>query len=133
MVWIDSVVSVGDDYKMLKGRCRILLSKEHLSLTHDQKVWGSSAIEYTAQAYGYLKAAYQVIHDFKDPPQRTFLAGVRRAESFFSRLPKSETQELFIDVEVIKDLRPIVFVRGIISAQGQLSPVATAEIQVFFE
>ncbi len=133
MVWIDRVIEVGDQYKELNGVCELISKDKALYKLSDKVLLGSAPVELTAQAYGYLKAAYQKIHKLNDPPQRTFLAGIRYCESHFSKFDFSSGHKLSIHVEVVKDIRPIVFIKGEIRSTSLQEPLARTEIQVFFE
>lgn len=133
MVWVSRVCEVGKDYKGLKGTCLIDLTKDCLAVSNGKEIRGSSAIEFTAQAFGYLKAAFQVIHNFNDPPSRTYLTGVRSCRADFSGLDVSEHKQLQVEITVIRELLPVTYVRGEISIPGQDKILAEAEIQVYVD
>ena len=133
MVWISHVASVGKDYKGLAGTCLVDIDDKALFVSNGEQLRGSSAIEFTAQAFGYLKAAYQVIHKFNDPPRKTYLTGVRSCQTHFSKLNLHDVSQLEIRVKVLRELLPITYIRGEVFVPGDKSPIASAEIQVYFD
>ena len=133
MVWVSRVASVGKDYKGLAGSCLIDIDKNALYVSNGKHLRGSSAIEFTAQAFGYLKAAYQVIHKFSDPPRKTYLTGVRSCQTQFSELDISAVTQLEVKVSVLREILPLTYIKGEVYIPGQKSPIAVAEIQVYFD
>ncbi len=133
MVWISRVKQVGKDYKGLAGQCTVSLDDEGLYISNGKALRGSSAIEFTAQGFGYLKAAYQVIHKFSDPPSKTYLTGVRSCRSNFSELNLKDVKELEVRISVLRELLPITYVKGEIYAAGTDKKLAEAEIQVYVD
>ena len=133
MVWVDQVIEVGDDYKKLSGACSIRLDKQALFVNNQTQLRASSAIEFSAQAFGYIKAAYQVMNGLNNPPTETYLTGVRHCEADFSSLDLETIDELHVHVGVTRELSPLTFVRGEVRVPGQTEPLATTEIQVYFD
>lgn len=133
MVWIHSVSSVGKDYKGLAGTCIVELDKSALYVSNEERLRGSSAIEFTAQAFGYLKAAYQVIHKFSDPPSKTYLTGVRSCSSHFENLEIEDGKRLEVRISVLRELLPITYIKGEIYQEGSSDLLASAEIQVYVD
>jgi len=127
------VIEVGDNYKQLSGICTIDVNDNALYMATPQTLLGSATVEFTAQAYGYLKAAFQKIHQFDDPPKNTFLAGIKYCESRFSEFDFKTGSVLTIQVQVVRDLKPISYVRGEIRCAGRKEPLASAEIQVYYD
>ncbi|MEM7646038.1 MAG: hypothetical protein AAF203_03940, partial [Pseudomonadota bacterium] len=120
------------DYKGLGGTCIVDLSNDALYVSNGKTLRGSSAIEFTAQGFGYLKAAYQVIHKFNDPPSKTYLTGVRACSAQFDKLDLSKVSQLEVKISVLRELLPITYVKGEVYIPGDSTPIAHAEIQVFF-
>lgn len=133
MVWISRVRSVGKDYKGLAGTCIVTLDKRALYISNGSQLRGSAAIEFTAQAFGYLKAAFQVIHKFNDPPSKTYLTGVRSCCTQFMDLNLENTTELEIRVSVLREMLPITYVRGEIFVANSDRKLAETEIQVYVD
>ena len=133
MVWINKVSSVGKDYKWLAGTCEVNLDKEALYISNKKELRGSAAIEFTAQAFGYLKAAYQKIHKFNDPPSKTYLTGVRSCQTNFSQLDLEASPDLEVRVSVLRELLPITYVRGEVFIKGTETKLAETEIQVYVD
>ncbi len=133
MIWVDRVIEVGDNYKQLSGVCVIDVNDKALYMATPFTLFGSSTVEFTAQAYGYLKAAFQKLHQFDDPPKNTFLAGIKHCESRFSEFKLKPGSELTIHVQVVRDLKPICFIRGEIRCSGRKEALASAEIQVYYD
>lgn len=133
MVWIDRVVSVGKDYKGLSGVCEVDVDSKALYVSNGEHLRGSSAIEFTAQGFGYLKAAYQKIHKFTDTPSKTYLAGVRTCKTQFDQLDLSQVTKLQIRISVLKEILPITYIRGEVMLPDSDKVLAKAEIQVYFD
>jgi predicted hotdog family 3-hydroxylacyl-ACP dehydratase len=133
MVWIDRIIEVGQDYKGLVGTCIVKMDENGLYFLSKSKLRASSTIEFTAQSFGYLKAAYQVIHNFKNPPTKTLLTGVRSCESYFSEIDFKQNDELEIRIRVLKEILPVTYIRGEIYFKGQDKLLGSAEIQVYVE
>lgn len=133
MVWVDRISEVGKDYKGLSGTCIVDIDKDALYVSDGKTIRGSSAIEFTAQGFGYLKAAYQVLHNFSDPPSKTYLTGVRSCLSQLDKLDLSNVSQLEIKISVLRELLPITYVKGEVFIPGETESIAQAEIQVFFD
>lgn len=133
MVWVDEVLEVGKDYKGLSGACRIKVDNAALYVSNKKELRGSAAIEFTAQAFGYLKATYQVLHQFSDPPKETYLTGVRKCSSQFSDLDLSGSLDLKISLSVIREILPLTYVRGELTDMKTGKTLAETEIQVYFD
>lgn len=133
MVWISRVSKVGKDYKGLSGSCLVDLDRLALYVSNGQELRGSSAIEFTAQGFGYLKAAYQVIHQFSDMPSRTYLTGVRSCRTQFEGLDLSKVHQLEVRLSVLRELLPVTYVRGEVYVNGTEQCLAEAEIQVYVD
>lgn len=133
MIWVNRVVEVGQDYKGLTGKCRIQLNKGALYINNGKELRGSSAVEFTAQAFGYLKAAYQVIYKIKNLPRETYLTGIRSCEANFEGLDLSSVQELEVRISVLREMLPVTYIRGEITLVGSDETLAVAEIQVYVD
>ncbi len=133
MVWVDRISSVGKEYKGLAGRCIVKLDSSALYVSNGKELRGSSAIEFTAQAFGYLKAAYQEIHNFNKPPTQTYLTGVRSCRAEFGDLDLSTIDELEVHISVLREILPVTYVRGEIVLPGTKKVIAEAEIQVYVD
>ncbi len=133
MVWVNHVKSVGKDYKGLAGTCIVRLDASALYTSNGEQLRGSAAIEFTAQGFGYLKAAYQVIHKFNDPPSKTYLTGVRACQADFSKLDLEKATELEVRISVLRELLPITYVKGEIYLAGTDTKLGEAEIQVYVD
>ncbi len=133
MVWVNRVSRVGKDYKGLAGTCVVTLEHNALYISNGEHLRGSAAIEFTAQGFGYLKAAYQKIHKFNDPPSKTYLTGVRACQTNFSSVDLKQTPELDVRISVLRELLPITYVRGEIFVSGTDQKLAEAEIQVYVD
>lgn len=132
MIWIDKVIDVGTDYKKLSGTCQVQINPTAL-YCFEGGINGSAAVEFTAQAFGYLKAAYQVTHQFVDTPSNTYLTGVRSCKADFSKLSPDGNQELQIEVSVVREIQPLTIVRGTILNAQTGEVYAQAEIQVYVD
>lgn len=132
MVWVDRIVEVGKDYKGLVGTCIVKLDKSALYVSDEKCIRASAAIEFTAQGFGYLKAAYQEIHNINNPPEETYLTGVRSCEADFSSLELEDGLELEVRLSVLREILPLTYVKGEISVVGSKNILATTEIQVYF-
>ncbi len=133
MVWVNQVTEVGKDYKGLAGVCVVDIDKESLYVNDKKELRGSSAIEFTAQGFGYLKAAYQVIHKFSDPPTKTYLTGVRFCRTHFEDINLDAVKQLEVHIRVIRELLPITYIRGEVKLPGSDKVLAETEIQVYFD
>ena len=133
MVWVDKVVDVGDDYKMFTGTISVEIDKKALYVCNGKELRASAAIEFTAQAFGYLKAAYQVKHNFSAPPTVTYLAGVRSCKSDFSGLDLDQVTELHVSIQVKRELLPVTYIEGVVRESGKEEILAIVEIQVYVD
>lgn len=133
MLWVDQITDVGNDYKALTGTCVVNIVPEALYVSNGDELRGSSAIEFTAQAFGYLKAAYQVLNNFEDPPSKVFLTGVRHCHADFSQFDIKKHSQLEVKISVVRELKPLTFVKGQLTLPGQSEVLAEAEIQVYFD
>jgi predicted hotdog family 3-hydroxylacyl-ACP dehydratase len=133
MVWVNRVAEVGKDYKGLAGVCVVDIKKDSLYVNDGHELRASSAIEFTAQGFGYLKAAYQVIHKFNDPPSQTYLTGVRFCRANFESVDLDKVSQLEVSIRVIRELLPVTYVRGEVRVPGDETLLAETEIQVYFE
>lgn len=132
MVWVDRVVEVGKDYKGITGSCRIKLDPTMLFVSQG-KLRGSCAVEFTAQAFGYLKAAYQVIYKITDLPSETYLTGIRSCDANFESIDLSEQKELEVRISVLREMLPITYIRGELFLPGSDTMLAAVEIQVYVD
>ncbi len=133
MVWIDKVVEVGEDYREISGTCRLRVQKKGLYVNDQKELRASAVIEFTAQGFGYLKAAYQELHQFKDTPAKTYLTGVRYCYANLSQLDLDQDIELEIRIKVKREMLPITFVYGEVFQVGEPDPLAKCEIQVYVD
>jgi predicted hotdog family 3-hydroxylacyl-ACP dehydratase len=133
MVWINRVTAVGKDYKGLAGTCVVDLDPHALYMSEGHELRGSSAIEFTAQGFGYIKAAYQEIHDVNDPPSKTYLTGIRSCKADFSKLDLKTVKQLEIKISVVRELLPLTYVKGVITLPGDDVVIAETEIQVYVD
>lgn len=133
MVWIDHIVEVGDDYKKMSGICKVHLNDQALYCSERGEILASAAIEFTAQAFGYIKAAYQVIHKFVDAPTQTYLTGVRSCKADFSEIKVPNHQILHVRVNVVREILPLTMVRGVVFIPETNEVIAETEIQVYVE
>lgn len=133
MVWIDKVVEVGKDYRRISGVCRLQVQKNGLYVHNQKELRASAVIEYTAQGFGYLKAAYQKLHQFKDTPAKTYLTGVRYCYANLSRLDLDQDIEFEIRIKVKREMRPITFVYGELYQVGNFECLAKCEIQIYVD
>lgn len=133
MVWVNRVAEVGRDYKGLAGVCIVDIDKDSLYVNDGKELRASSAIEFTAQGFGYLKAAYQVIHKFIDAPTNTYLTGVRYCRANFEDIDLEKVNQLEIHIQVIRELLPVTYIRGAVMIPGDDKVLGETEIQVYFE
>jgi predicted hotdog family 3-hydroxylacyl-ACP dehydratase len=131
MIWIDRVTEVGADYRGITGTCRVQLKPDALYMSNSKELRASAAIEFTAQAFGYIKAAYQEIHQFSNPPQETYLTGVRYCYANFTALDMAQAPELEIRLKVKREMLPLTFVYGEIFSTQSPELLAKVEIQVY--
>ena len=133
MVWVDQVLEVGKNDQGIYGRCRVNFKEDSLYLNARGELRGSAAIEFTAQAYGYVRALYHVLNNIDDTPSRTYLTGVRSCTANFKGLSKKNTNELMVHIQLIRELHPLVYVRGQIFVKNIPEPIAETEVQVYAE
>ena len=133
MVWIDQIIEVGQDYKGLTGTCLVNLDSQSLYVNNSKELRASSAIEFTAQGFGYLKAAYQVIHKINNPPTKTYLTGVRSCRANFQGMDIDDIKQLEVKISVLREMLPITYVKGELTLPGSDKVLAVAEIQVYVD
>lgn len=134
MVWISRISEVGGkDYKELSGTCIVDLDRSSLYVNNKEKIRASSAIEFTAQGFGYLKAAYQVLHNFNDPPTKTYLTGVRYCRADFTKVDLNKTEQLQVKISVVREILPLTYLKGVVSVPGCSEILAEVEIQVYVD
>lgn len=133
MVWISRITEIGENYEDFSGTCMVDLERSSLYVNNNNEIRGSSAIEFTAQGFGYLKAAYQVVHKINNPPSQTYLTGVRSCSANFEKVDLDNVKQLQIKISVLRELLPITYVKGEVSLPGDSEVLATAEIQVYVD
>lgn len=133
MVWINRILEVGNDYKGLSGICIVDLDRSSLYVNNGDQLRASSAIEFTAQGFGYLKAAFQVIHKINNPPTKTYLTGVRSCRADFKNLDLKSVSQLQITITTLREMLPISYVKGVVTLPGSSEVLAVAEIQVYVD
>ena len=133
MVWVDRVLDVGRNDTGIYGVCSVLLEDDALFLKSDGTLNASAAIEFTAQAYGFIRAMYHVINNIDDTPSRTYLTGVRSCSANFQGLTQDQLKDLKVNIQLTRELHPLVFVRGEVYLEGQDKPLAETEVQVYAE
>lgn len=133
MVWVDRVLEVGSNEKGIFGVCSVLTDAESLFLNNGGQLNGSAAIEFTAQAYGYVRALYHVLNNIDNTPTRTYLTGVRSCAANFKKFSSQDLKDLRVSIQLTRELHPLVFVKGRIYLEGQESTLAEAEVQVYAE
>lgn len=133
MVWVDRVAEVGKDYKGLAGTCVVKLDPQALYMGAEGRLRGSAAIEFTAQGFGYLKAAYQVLHKINNPPSKTYLTGVRSCQADFSDFKVENGKELEVRISVLREILPLTYLRGEIFERHSDQSMGYAEIQVYVD
>ena len=133
MVWISKILEVGKDYKGLTGRCLVEVDSNALYVNNRTEIRGSSAIEFTAQSFGYLKAAYQLIHKITDVPSKTYLTGVRSCQANFTNYEITEGAKLEVQISVLREMLPVTYIKGEIFCGKSLKKYANVEIQVYVE
>ncbi|PIP79913.1 MAG: hypothetical protein COW84_08060 [Gammaproteobacteria bacterium CG22_combo_CG10-13_8_21_14_all_40_8] len=133
MIWIDRVVEVGKDYRGISGACRLQIKKNGLYVNDQFEVHASAVIELTAQSFGYLKAAYQELHQFKDTPAQTYLTGVRYCYANLTQLNLDQEVELEVRIQVKREMLPVTFVYGEVFQVGNSALLAKCEIQVYVD
>ena len=133
MVWVDRVLDVGKNETGIYGVCTVLQDEEALFLTPDGKLNASAAIEFTAQAYGYVRAMYHVINNIDDTPSRTYLTGVRSCNADFKDLTQDQLKDLRVSIQLTRELHPLVFVSGKVFLEKENKVLAETEVQVYAE
>lgn len=131
MVWVDRVVEAGKNDIGLYGACRVLLNSGRLFLSDNKKVRGSAAVEFIAQTYGYVRACYQQQNNITYRGKRTLLTGIRNCTSRFSQKEIDENEELHIEIQTVRELQPLIFVRGQVFNSDKTEEYASAEIQIY--
>jgi len=125
MIWVDEVYAVADS----KGSCLVHLKDDALYMDEDGPR-KSSAIEWLAQAYGYVCAARAYQQGSNSAASKAFLAQVRNA-SYKHPLPKSGT--LIIEVEDKRILGPLSLITGTVKDFQTKRILVEAELKLFAE
>lgn len=77
MVWIDRVLEYSQD----SGVCEVIPKSNSLYIDNN-KIMETSALEWMAQSYGFIKDAFLIDQDNVLPPKKTLFGGVNNAEFF---------------------------------------------------
>jgi predicted hotdog family 3-hydroxylacyl-ACP dehydratase len=125
MVWVDEVLSVTAD----GGECIVRLKPEAL-YNSSTGIRQSSALEFVAQSFGYIRAAQYVQGLFPKValPKQVFLVGIRNA-TFFHQEKKAT---LFVRVK-IKGIRPMAMLtlfEGVVENEDDLK-LFEANVKVY--
>ncbi len=130
MVWIDEVLSFSEK----QGHCRLQLKADALYL-NETGLRSTSLIEFIAQAYGYISAChhYFILDRNSKPLSKAFLASIKNA-----KMPTEEIletlkvgDELFIAIDRVRQLGPIVSFRGIVTHNEKV--ICEASMKIFKE
>ena len=133
MVWVDRVLEVGKNDTGIFGVCSVQTEASPLFVDQDGKLKGSAAIEFTAQAYGYVRAEYHVLNNIDNTPSRTYLTGVRSCFANFKSFDIEKLNDLRVSIQLTRELHTIVFVKGRVYIQGEADALAETEVQVYAE
>lgn len=131
MVWIDRVVEAGMNDKGIFGACKVVVEEGQLFLTEGGQIRGTSAVEFVAQAYGFVRACYQRENDIPYIAKRTFLTGIRSCQAQFGDRKFSEGEELHIEIQTARELHPLFFIRGQVFNADKSQEYAHVEVQLY--
>ena len=125
MIWIDDVHQVSDT----SGSCLVHLKggAHYMSEVGPRQ---SSAVEWMAQAYGYVCAARAYQKDDHSSANKAFLAQVRKAV-FKHSIPKSGT--LLVEVEEKRVLGPLCLISSRMKDFKTGKVLVEAELKLFAE
>ena len=126
MVWIDEVVGLGDGW----GECRVRIDGRAHYLG-ERGLRPASAIEFMAQAYGYVQVARAAMSgDRASAPKRAYLVGFR--EMRLAEMPAELPKELLVRVDGFRVMGPIAMFRGEVrTPEGAV--LASGNLKVFGE
>jgi predicted hotdog family 3-hydroxylacyl-ACP dehydratase len=130
MVWVDEVLSYGNEGKGPFGVCRVSLGEDRPFHGADGKVRVSAAVEWIAQSYGYVKASIRRAEGGgTEGFGRAFLVGITDCDVDLSSLGN----EKFVHVHVkeLRDMHPAYVVEGKITSEDGIRQYGQARIKVF--
>ncbi len=127
MIWIDELHQITSN----GGSCLVHLKKESHYMD-DSGPRSTSAIEWMAQAYGYICAArsHQQNPQSIITPSKAFLVQIRDA-SFIEPLPESGT--LLIELQEKRSLGALSLVTGRVKEYSTGKTLIEAELKLFAE
>ncbi len=131
MVWVDEVLSYANDGKGPYGICRVLINRDRGFHAAHSKVRPSAVVEWIAQGYGYVKAAYRRAEGFgTEGFGRAFRVGITDCEVDLSALG-SEENYVHVHVRELRDMHPAYVIEGKITSEDGTSQFGHARIKVF--
>jgi hypothetical protein len=126
MIWIDDVE---EGASSAEGICQIILSNEALYMSQNG-FHQFAPVEWIAQAYGYMRGYVQLRDKQPDAGLKTaFMVGVR---DYWVTDKRPSTGLLRVKVTTVKEMSPLVLVRGEITSEGGVL-LASGQLKLYFE
>ena len=130
MVWVDEVLSYGNEGKGPFGTCRVDISYDRGFRGADGKVRTSAVVEWIAQSYGYVKASKRRADGFgTEGFGRAFLVGITDCEVDLSTL--GDDPCVLVHVRELRDMHPAYVIEGRVTSEDGARLFGQARIKVF--
>lgn len=126
MVWVDQVLKAGPE----GGETLIILDPDKHYFDNKQ-IRQSSYIEWMAQSYGYVQAAYGAqTGEVPSPDRRVFLVGLRQIT--FYPIDFKGIERLKICVQRTRQIGPVSFIQGKVLTLGK-EIICEGELKLFHD